>query len=246
MKISSKKTEKDIVAPHGDNIEAISPQWWRPVLLFSLLAVMMVTTNIFGFSDGILELQDWIQGQGFLGYVIFVLIHIVAMIVVLPRAILAVAAGVLFGAVEGIVLVTISSVAGVYLTFIIARYLARDAFRRLLFRSKKLSGLYYYTEKRGVIIVVIIRLLTFSPSNLLNYCFGLTNIRVSTYMFWSFLCMFPATIVYVLTADAATKGVSQVRIPWLSIGVTVTVLAIVFTVVYFLLVKLKRKVETVG
>jgi uncharacterized membrane protein YdjX (TVP38/TMEM64 family) len=233
------KTEQNKIALSQDKNETFSLQWWRPILLFVFLVVALVLANIFGLSDRLLELKDWIKERDFWGYIIFVLIHIGAMIAAIPRSILAVAAGVFFGAVEGIVLVTISSVAGVYLTFIIARYLARDAFGRLLLRSKKLSGLYYYTEKRGVIIVVIIRLLTFSPSNLLNYCFGLTNIRVSTYMFWSFLCMFPATIVYVLMADATTKGVSQLRIPWLSICVTVTVLITVFTVVYFLLVKEK-------
>lgn len=246
MKISSKKTEQDKAAPQGDNIEAISPQWWRPILLFSLLAVMMVTTNIFGFSDGLLELQDWIQGQGFLGYVIFVLIHIGAMIAAIPRSVFAVAAGVLFEAIVGIILVTISSFIGVIITFLIARYYAQGAVNRWLLRSERLNKLYNLTEKHGAIIIIITRLLTFSPSNLLNYCFGLTKIHISTYLFWSFLCMFPATIVYVLMADAAAKDVSQVRIPWLSIGAAVMVLIIVFTIVYLLLLKLRRKEEMTG
>jgi uncharacterized membrane protein YdjX (TVP38/TMEM64 family) len=187
-----KKTEQNKTATQGDNIETVSPQWWRPILLFSFLAIVLVLARMFGFMDMLLKLQDWIKGQGFLGYIIFVLIHIGAMIAVMPRSILAVAAGVFFEPIEGIVLVTISSVIGVYLTFLIARYFARDAFRQWLLRSEKISRLYYYTEKQGAIIIVITRLITFSPSNLLNYCFGLTNIRTSTYMYVScnnYLCI---------------------------------------------------------
>jgi uncharacterized membrane protein YdjX (TVP38/TMEM64 family) len=242
-KKSSQKTEliKNDRHKNEENIKAVPNRWWRPVLLFSFLAVALVLVKVFGLLDRLLELQGWIKEQGVFGYAIFTLIHIVAMIAVVPRSILAVAAGVLFGAVTGIIIVTISSFIGVIITFLIARYYARDVVSRWLLRSKKLNSLYHLTEKRGAIIVVITRLLTFSPSNLLNYCFGLTKIHISTYLFWSFLCMFPATVVYVLAADAVTKGLSEVQIPWLSVSIVVLILIIVFMIVHFSLLKLRKR-----
>jgi len=245
-KTSSQKGDDNNGTGQEENIKSMSRQWWRPILLFSFLAVVLVLAKVLGLVERLLELQDWIKGQGVLGYVVFALIHIGAMIAAVPRSILAVAAGVLFGAVAGIVVVTICSVIGVCLTFLIARYFARDVVSRWLLRSEKLNRFYHLTEKRGAIIVVISRLLTFSPSNLLNYCFGLTKIHISTYLFWSFLCMLPATVVYVLAADAVTKGISQVKIPWLSVSTVVMVLIIVFMVVHFSLLKLRKKEGIIG
>jgi uncharacterized membrane protein YdjX (TVP38/TMEM64 family) len=244
MKALSEKTKLNKNAVAEENIDVMQRQWWRPILLFAFLAVVLVPVKVFGLVDHLFELQDWINEQGVFGYLVFVLVHIAAMIAVIPRSILAVAAGVLFGVVEGIVLVTISSIIGVCLTFLIARYFARDAVSRWLLRSEKLGRFYHFTEKRGAAIVVITRLLTFSPSNLLNYCFGLTKIHISTYLFWSFLCMLPATVVYVLAADAVTKGVSQVKIPWLSVSTVVMILVVLFMVLHFLLLKLGKKVKT--
>jgi disulfide bond formation protein DsbB len=56
--------------------------------------------------------------------------------------------------------------------------------------------------------------------------------------------MLPATVVYVLAADAVTKGVSQVKIPWLSVSTVVMILVVLFMVLHFLLLKLGKKVKT--
>ena len=246
IKMSLEKTEQNKGTLQEENIEAVPRQWWRPILLFSVIAVVLVLAKVLGLMDRLLELQDWIKAKGVLGYVVFALIHIGAMIAAIPRSVLAVAAGVIFGVVAGIILVTISSVIGVCLTFLIARYFARDVVSRWLLRSEKLNRFYHLTEKRGAIIVVITRLLTFSPSNLLNDCFGLTKIHISTYLFWSFLCMLPATVVYVLAADAFTKGISQVQIPWLSVSAVVMVLIIVFMILHFSLLKLGNREKITG
>jgi len=58
--------------------------------------------------------------------------------------------------------------------------------------------------------------------------------------------MLPATVVYVLAADAVTKGISQVQIPWLSVSTVVIVLIIVFMIVHFSLLKLRKKEEIIG
>ncbi|MFH1883181.1 MAG: VTT domain-containing protein, partial [Planctomycetota bacterium] len=196
------------------NIKALVRELWRPVLLLSFLVVALVLAKVLGLVGRLVELQDWIKGLETLGYVVFVFIHIGAMIAVIPRSMLAVIAGIFFGSVVGIILVTISAPIGAGLTFLIARYFAQDATARLLSRNQKINKLYQLTEKHGAIIVAMVRLLLISPSCLLNYGFGLTKIRFFPYVFWSCLTMLPATVVYVIGADAITEGISQARIPW--------------------------------
>ena len=66
----------------------------------------------------------------------------------------------------------------------------------------------------GAIIVAITRLVPLFPFNLLNYGFGLTRVPFWTYVGWSWLCMLPGTILYVLGADALTQGLTRGEIPW--------------------------------
>src|SRR3970040_1243770 len=65
----------------------------------------------------------------------------------------------------------------------------------------------------GSVIVALTRLAPLFPFNLLNYGFGLTRIPFWTYVFWSYLCMLPGTILYVVGADAFTEGLAQGRGP---------------------------------
>jgi len=62
--------------------------------------------------------------------------------------------------------------------------------------------------------VAITRLIPLFPFNFLNYAFGMTGVKFGTYVFWSWLCMLPFTIVYVAGADALITGVKEGKIPW--------------------------------
>lgn len=220
--------------------------WWRPVFLLSFLVVALVLVKVSGLVGRLIELQDLIKTQGALGYVVFVFIHIGTMIAVIPRSVLAVIAGVFFGSVVGIILVTISAPIGAGITLLIARYFAQEPVARLLSRNEKINELYQLTEERGAIIVVITRLLLISPANLLNYGFGLTKIRFLPYIFWSSLTMLPGTALYVLGADAITKGISQARSPPILLDSLTMALIVVVILMRYALRKLRAKGEIIG
>ena len=72
---------------------------------------------------------------------------------------------------------------------------ARDAVANWLSRSEKFQRLDKLTAEHGAIMVALTRLVPIFPFNLLNYGFGLTRVPFWTYVFWSWLCMLPATVV---------------------------------------------------
>ena len=89
------------------------------------------------------------------------------------------------------------------------------------------------TERHGAIIVAITRLVPIFPFNLLNYGFGLTRVPFWTYLFWSWLCMIPGTVLYVVGADAFTRGLAEGRVSWALIGaLAVALLVLVLLVRY--------------
>ena len=192
---------------------------WRPIVLIAVIIAVLIMARVLGLGERLAPLQDWIRDLGFLGNLVFVGIYIAAVVIGIPGSAITIAAGVLFGSVVGVILVSIGSTVGASLAFLIARYFARDSIARWISSKERFNRLDQLSEEHGAIIVAITRLIPIFPFNLLNYGFGLTRVRFWTYVFWSWLCMLPGTILYVVGTDAITKGVSQGQIPWALIGI---------------------------
>lgn len=195
-----------------------TPGWWRPIVLIAAVLAVLVLAKLFGLADKLVILRDWIHSLGAWGGVVFVFLYAAATVGAIPGTALTVVAGALFGSVVGVVLVSIASTLGAALAFLVARYFARDASERWLSKNEKFARLDKLTKEHGAIIVALTRLVPIFPFNLLNYGFGLTRVPFGTYVFWSWLCMLPGTVLYVVGADALTKGIAQGRLPWGLIG----------------------------
>jgi uncharacterized membrane protein YdjX (TVP38/TMEM64 family) len=111
---------------------------------------------------------------------------------------------------------------------------------RWLSGNEKFRRLDRMTEQHGAIIVAVTRLVPLFPFNLLNYGFGLTRVPFWTYLFWSWLCMLPGTVVYLVGTDALIRAVTTGEIPWAAVGVFVVALAVVIGAVRFAKGRLKE------
>lgn len=192
---------------------------WRPVALLVVIVVVILLAKVFGLGERLGDLREWIVGLGPWGPSAFAVIYVAAVVAALPGSVLTIVAGGLFGSLLGFILVSAAATVGASLAFLISRYFARDAVARWLSRNEKFRRLDELTEEHGAIIVALTRLVPIFPFNLLNYGFGLTRVRFWTYVFWSWLCMLPGTVLYVVGADALIKGIAQGKVPWALIGV---------------------------
>jgi uncharacterized membrane protein YdjX (TVP38/TMEM64 family) len=195
--------------------------WWKPILLIIVIITLFLIMNFYGFGQDIEKLQLWIQAQGIWGPVVFFFIYLGSVIATIPGTIFGVIAGGLFGSFEGVILISVSSTIGASICFLIARYCARDTVARWLANNKTMKRLDELTEEQGMMIVGLTRLIPLFPFTLLNYGFGLTKVSFKTYVFWSWLCMLPGTIIVVVGTDALTQGLTQGRIPWELVGILV-------------------------
>jgi uncharacterized membrane protein YdjX (TVP38/TMEM64 family) len=202
-----------------------SRDWWKPVLLIIVIAVLFAVVNYSGMGAKLGTIQDWMPSLGIWGPVAFFFIYLGLVLLTFPGIILGPLAGLLFGSVVGVVLISIASTVGAGLAFLIARYFARDAVARWLSRNQTMRRFDDLTEKQGVFFVAITRLVPLFPFTLLNYGFGLTKVSFRTYLFWSWLCMLPWTVVFVVGADAILQWFSKGTVPWILVGV------VAFTVV---------------
>ena len=52
-----------------------------------------------------------------------------------------------------------------------------------------------------------------------------------TYLLWSWLCMLPGTVLFVVGADTVTRTVGEGRIPWLLLGILAMTLGLIVVLV---------------
>jgi uncharacterized membrane protein YdjX (TVP38/TMEM64 family) len=216
---------------------------WRPILLIVLITAIFILAIIFGLGEKLGALREWIHSLGVLGLAVFVGLYILGVVAGIPGSALTVAAGGLFGSLLGVILVSFASTIGASFSFLIARYFARDVIANWLSKREKFKSLDIMTEEHGAMIVAITRLIPVFPFNLLNYGFGLTKIPFWTYMFWSWLCMLPGTVLYVVGVDAFIQLIVQKKVPWLLFGVIAGVGVLLAILVKFARRKIKENGE---
>jgi uncharacterized membrane protein YdjX (TVP38/TMEM64 family) len=120
----------------------------------------------------------------------------------IPGVALTAGAGLVYGTLLGVLIVSPASVLGATGSFLIARYFARDWVERKLQRHPRFIAIDRAVEKQGFKIIFLIRLQPVLPYVLLNYALGLTRVRLRDYMLASWIGMLPATIVYVYLGSA--------------------------------------------
>jgi uncharacterized membrane protein YdjX (TVP38/TMEM64 family) len=132
---------------------------------------------------------------------VFLLIHIAASLFFVPRTLLAVGAGLVFGMWWGIVWAALGSVLGALAGFLTARYLHAGFVGRV--GSARMAALLARVECGGWRAVAVVRLVPVIPHSLGNYALGLTGVRVGAYAFGSLIGQLPLTIAY---ADLGAAG----------------------------------------
>jgi uncharacterized membrane protein YdjX (TVP38/TMEM64 family) len=206
---------------------------WRPLILVIFLLAIIILLRLSGVADKLTDARQWINGLGSWGPLVLVLVYILAVVLALPGSAITIAGAALFGSLWGVVLVSIASTTGASICFLISRYLARDFILHKFGQNEKFLKLDRLTEEHGAIVVAITRLIPLFPFNVLNYGFGLTGVRFRTYIFWSWLCMLPGTILYVVGTDVILSGVSEGKIPWLLVLVLLLAAIILALLVYW-------------
>jgi len=167
------------------------------------------TTGGFNPQQWLLNALEWIDNNGTLGAIAFILLYIIATVAFLPGSILTLGAGVVFGVVLGSFYVFIGATIGATAAFLVGRYLARGWVASKIEGNNKFKAIDQAVGKEGLKIVLLTRLSPIFPFNLLNYAYGVTGVSLKDYIMGS-VGMIPGTIMYVyigsLAGNLATIG----------------------------------------
>jgi uncharacterized membrane protein YdjX (TVP38/TMEM64 family) len=145
------------------------------------------------------QLLHWLSLQSDLsiaGWTLLMLAFAVSQVVLIPRAILGLAAGALYG-VTIIPLVAAGTTLGAVTAFLLARYVFSKQAQRLVATRPRLQRILSAVDAEGWRLVALSRCGMPVPASVVNYGFGLTNIGVWPFAWATFAFCIPQAALFV-------------------------------------------------
>jgi uncharacterized membrane protein YdjX (TVP38/TMEM64 family) len=176
------------------------------VLAVGLLAALIVAAFVLPVPAPS-ELRHWALGAGPAAPVLMFFTYVVLTIMPIPRTVFNLASGLLLGPVLGMVVATVATTVSGMLGFALARWVGRSMVARHMDRAavrtvnERLTG-------GGWLAVASLRLIPVVPFAPLNYCCGLSSVRVWPYAIGTAVGSLPGTVAAVLLGDTLTGTTS--------------------------------------
>jgi len=176
----------------------------RTVALLAVLGALCVAALLVPLPTP-QQIQDWAGSLGAWFPPLFLLIYAVVAVAPIPRTVLTVSSGVLFGAGLGIAIAMTATAIAAVLALRLVRAMDRDRVAAKL-THPTVRAVDDRLRRRGWLAVGSLRLISFAPFSVVNYCCALTSIRVKPYLLATVIGSAPGTIATVVLADALTGG----------------------------------------
>lgn len=134
---------------------------------------------------------------------IFIGAYVLGLVFFIPASIFASLGGVIFGTWTGLLLNIIAANTGGVIAFYIARYLLRDAAKKMLAKGH-FKALDDKVEEHGFSILIYLRLM-FVPFTYLNFACGLSKMKFRDFFWATFIGVIPGLMVITFLAVAIKK-----------------------------------------
>ena len=174
-------------------------------LALSLLAVVVIFVGIplLRFLKVPERFRAWVDERGFWGKLAFIGMVIMKVVVaVIPGEPFELAAGYAFGVWEGLLLCMIGITIGSMIVFSLVRRFGVSIIR-VFFSQEKIDGMkLLHTSKKGNIILSIVYIVPGTPKDFLNYCAGLTTIKLPTWLMVCSIGRIPSIVTSTISGDA--------------------------------------------
>ena len=175
------------------NKKRASALWKAGAFVVFLIVIVIVAFTID--IPSVEEIQAWAESTGLLGAGIFILAYAILTLTPAPKAVISIAAGLAWGLWIGTLLVLVGAVAGAAASFWIGRMLGRDAVEQ--YTGGRVRAVDKMLQKRGLLSMIVLRLIPLVPFTVINYAAGLTAVRVRDYMIGTTIGIIPGTMAFV-------------------------------------------------
>ncbi|XAS77125.1 TVP38/TMEM64 family protein [Dermatophilaceae bacterium Sec6.4] len=171
-------------------------------ILLALIAAGTVAVLLVGIPDAATLRENFAQA-GVLGVLAFIALYALLSLTPIPASALTIAAGISFGLVRGILVVDVAATIGAIAALYLGRLLGRDAVRGMA--GARLDSLDELLSRRGLVSVLLVRMVPIFPFAAVNYASGLTAVKVRDYVIGTAVGILPASVAYVAVGAYGSK-----------------------------------------
>jgi uncharacterized membrane protein YdjX (TVP38/TMEM64 family) len=200
---------------------------WPFVVFAAFLLAVVVASRAVDLDRHVETAQAWTAALGILAPVAFVVVYVAATLIGVPGTPFTLLSPLLFGPAIAFVVMVVASGASAAAGFLIARYLARDAFTARLGETDGFARLSRLVGAHDWVVIPFLRIVPIAPFAVVNYGFGLTGIRFWRYLLWTEAAMIPVNAVLILGADALYGAAMRGTVSWPLIAAAVAAAALV-------------------
>ena len=185
----------------------------RPALLiFILICTFLISYiylqeifNLDKLKENINFLKIWVSEEIYISRISFFILYILFSGLSFPLVptILTIAAGAMFGFIEGVIIVSFASTIGACVCFLLSRYLLKEFINDKFQKTKiiidnkfSVNGIYYLLSLRLIPTISFV---------LINLIMGVLPISLFRFYYISQLGMLPATVIYVNAGSEISK-----------------------------------------
>jgi len=180
----------------------------RLLILAALVGLILLLGEL-PIVDWLEEADRWVEANPWQGAALYVAATTLAGIAATPGWIPMMLAGLLFGLELGLPLAVLGILCGATAAFLTGRTLLRSWIERRIADSRRLRAIDRALGEQAFTIVLLTRLALLIPYNVLNYAYGLTRVRLGTYMVATVVGMLPIIAMYVYMGTLA-RDIGQI------------------------------------
>ncbi|MEQ4480778.1 TVP38/TMEM64 family protein [Cohnella silvisoli] len=148
---------------------------------------------------------------------------------------LSMAGGLAFGTWMGMLYTVVGAVTGAVLSFLVARRIGGGFFRGK--EDPRLAKIERAMEKRGFMMVLLLRIAPFVPFDLVSYAAGVARVPLRAFLPATVIGTLPGTFAYNFIGASLTKG------SWRQFLIAGCVFAVALSVPFLLRSKVEQEVE---
>jgi uncharacterized membrane protein YdjX (TVP38/TMEM64 family) len=155
--------------------------WWKltMALVAAIVLLGLAVTSGPAIGETIVAMEQWIDGHGISGAILFTALVILLTSFFFPDTVLAAAAGAMFGIVTGAIVMVIAGVATQCIAFGISRNFLYDRVRRALHHRPKLAAIERAANNQGLRLQILLRLTPLNPVAM-SHVIGVTRTAFPT------------------------------------------------------------------
>lgn len=175
--------------------------------------------------------SQWAQGLGTTGVVIVSIAYVICTVLLVPGVALTLAVAVAYGW-WALAICFFGGMTAALISFLISRYLARERVKRFLDKHPAMKAVDTVAHEESFKTIVLARLTPVTPFAVENYAFGVTGVRLGSFLLATAIGIIPGTIqnvwIGVIGRTAAEGSAGMMNWVLLTVGLVATIVLTVW------------------